>query len=364
MSKGKGWLAPPPVMVVSGSEEFLRERELRRAKSAARVSGRRVVEVAAGDRKGLAAVFSGGMLFQEDVLVLLDSAVVKAKKAPKRKRAPSEDGGAEDGPWLEEDLDVVLAHEAEGSTEVCLLIRHDGEATPTSFAGMIAAKLPKGRHIAYAAPKPWDAKDAAVKFLIAECARREKSISEGLAAAVVRQVGTDLGMLSFEAMKVSMLLDAGGRKEIAREDLVGLVASFGSEDWQILNEALASRNAKALVRVLADIRKGPSSDAIVKVCVIAGTSVMKWLHTAALAEEGIEGDDAAARVGTHPFKHRLENVPAARAWGQDSLVELLRGIVAVERGAKRGHVDPWIWLESRLLLAMRGDEHPPVLPGL
>lgn len=339
-------------MVVSGSHEFFRARELQKATRGAKSTGRRVVYIEAGDGAGLRDVLSGGVLFAEPALAILDSAAVKKKGGRKKKSAEPVEGDGSG--WTDEDVELVVEHAKDTSAEVALVVHHAGDAGPTTFAAKVAAALPKGRVLNFEAPKPWERKAEAVKFLRSELKRLGKEIPEDLAEAVVRQVGPELGVLSFDAVKLSMLLDVTGRTTVERADVASLVTQMGTEDWQVLQDALGARNTKAVVRSLQEIRNGPAGDAVMKACVILERSTLSWLHGAALVESGASVEEAAARMSMHPFAYQKNVLPAAKRWGKEALADLLRRVVAVERGIKRGHVSPWVELESALILACRG----------
>lgn len=346
MSTGRGWKNPLSVVVVSGKHEYLRNRELRRAIQAANSLGRRVVWVGAGDEAGLQEVLSGGFLFSESTLAIVDSAASRKRKAKGKAEEPA---GA--GTWSDEAVEMVIEHGKASFVETALVLHHVGEVGATSMAGRFLVAFPKGRQAHFPELKPWEEKDFAVKFLMGEVKSRGKSIDEALAEAVVRQTGTELGALSFEALKMSQMLDVDGRTEVRKEDLIGLIASFGAEDWQLLKDALASRNAKAVIRVLGDIRKGPVGDSVMRVCIIISRTVMQWLHAAALIENGVGEEEAATRVGMHPYPFKKSVLPAAQRWGKAALTALLNDVATVEGGVKKGFASPWIALEGVLVQA-------------
>lgn len=342
----RNWKALPAVTVVSGDHEFLRHREVDAATAAAKAAGRRVTYLAAGDSAGLQELFSGGFLFSEATFAVVESASSK-------KRASKGDG-EESSAWTDEDVELVVAHAKEKRGDTAVLVHHALAAGPKTFAAKVAAGIPKQGHIAFTAPKPWEAKAYATKFLLAEVGRLGKSIGEPLAEAVVTLAGSDLGPLSFEALKMSLLLDARGRTEVQREDLVGLVASFGSEDFQVLKDALAGRNVKGVIKSVGEIRNGPSGDAAMRTCLILSTTVTQWLHAAALVEQGLGKDEAASRMRLNPYVYEKNVLPVMRRWKKGDLSALLRGIAAVETGVRKGHAEPWVELESTLVLACQG----------
>jgi len=124
--KSKGWAAPPPVMVVSGTQEFLRNREIQKATRAALASGRRVVHVGVGDGQMLSDLLSSAFIFSSETLAIVESAPVRKKSA--KKKAEAEPSGEDvEGGWTEEDLELVLEHSKSSFSEISLVIHHDGE---------------------------------------------------------------------------------------------------------------------------------------------------------------------------------------------------------------------------------------------
>lgn len=351
MSKPKGWANPPPVMVVSGTLDFLRHREIQKALRGAESSGRRIVRVPAGDGQALSDILSSGFIFTAETLAIVESAPVRKKS--KKKAEPEPSGDDVDGGWTEEDLELVREHSKMSFSEVTLVIHHEGDLGAKSFAGLLAESLPKGRVLDFPAPKPWEQNEHALKFFTGELKRLGKSVDEPLAEAVVRQAGTDLGLLSFEALKISTLLDREGRPEVQQPDLVGLISNFGSDDWNALKDALGTKNAPKVVRTLVDLRNGPSGGAVAKATSVLLNTVEQWLHAAALLESGVDEEMAASRLNMKLFPFKQNVQPHAKRWGRRSLDALYRGVVEVDGGIRRGHLNPWVELESVLLTACR-----------
>jgi hypothetical protein len=312
----------------------------------AKKSGRRVVTIAAKDEVALQELFAGGFLFSEATLAILESAPHRKRATKKKKDTSSDDTSG----WSDDALSMVVEHAKEGdSSSVALIIHHEGDAGPNTFAGLVAESIPKSLHKVMPTPKPWEEKGQAVKFLLGELRSRDKTMDESLAEQVVGKVGVDLGLLSFEAQKFSMLLDVEGRTDVQARDVVGLMAAFGGEDWEVFKDALAAKNSKQVVRAWNNIRNGPGGDAFPKAVSILTSTIVSWMHAAAFIESGLSPDDAAARMGVNPYRYKIAFLPAATRWGRAPLVSLLRAVTQV--GVRKGHINQWVALESTLAMA-------------
>ena len=75
----------------------------------------------------------------------------------------------------------------------------------------------------------------------------------------------------------------------------------------------------------------------------------EWLHVAALRGENAAEDEILSRTGKHRFLYRESLLPAAKRWGEEGLVTLIRNIASVERSVRSGHLHPWVELECALL---------------
>lgn len=334
-----------PVMIVSGGVEYLRVRKVQEIVQAAIREGRRLVTVAAGDEESLHELLSGGFLFADATVALVESAIQKKKKTAKSKVEDTSGG------WSEEAVALLQAHAKAGdASEVVFVVHHEGEATAGTCAGLVATCVPKNQHYIVPTPKPWEEKDFAVKFLLSEVrGRYKRTIADDLAEQVVRKVGTDVGLLSFEALKFSTLLDVDGRNEVTVQDVAALMAAFGSEDWETFKSALGNKNAKAVIRSWNDIRSGPGGETIAKALSILSSTLVQWTHAAALHEMKVAPEDAAARVGMHPYRYTNVVLPSAVRWGRRPLESLLKAVTKV--GVRKGHVNPWVAVESTLVLA-------------
>ena len=293
------------------------------------------------------------MLFSEPLLVVVSSGTVRKSRKKGGEDAPDKSG------WTEEDVTLVREHHEGGDNEVCLLILHEGEAGSSTFAGKLrdACVTPKKvRVLDYAAPAPWDLEADAVKFLTAELGRRHKTISQDIAVAVIGVVGTDLGVLSQEALKYSTYLDAMSKPEGAVDVGVvrGLVAGFGAIEYRGLLDAIGSRSVKGVLRAVREVQDGPvGSRGVTAVARTVGTTSVGWLRVAALLDRGSSPDEVAAQLGWKPTRVQFQ-LPIIRRWGVEGCKDLVHRMAIVDRGSRLGHISPWVEFEVALVRAVTG----------
>ena len=146
------WRNPPPVVVLSGSEDFLRMRELREAVRVAEESGRTVEHVAGRDRAEISRILSStGVFFQEDVLAIVDE--------PEKVN-----------------VELVVNHHESGDNSTVLVLHQEGAIKAKSNLSQIAKQLPDRLVARFEKPKPWEEVDRAVAFCVRESSRRGTSI--------------------------------------------------------------------------------------------------------------------------------------------------------------------------------------------
>lgn len=326
------WRDPPSVVVLSGSDEFLRQRQLREAVSISDEVGRSVEYVSGSDKDGLIATLSStGVLFDDTALVVIEDDLDQL------------------------DADVILRHHERGSTAVCVVLHQVGAIKAKSPLAKIAAELPPRWVAKFEKPKPWDEVPHAVAFCASEARRLSLSLSSTLAEVLVAHVGTDLGMLAFELWKLRVLLGSEGVDEVTSAHVRSTLGAFAEIGPKPVVDALEMRDVRALVPALANLRRTHASDvgsAVLKTCGFVGHSATTWLHVAALSREGRSPEEISERVGMHVFVLRKNALPAARRWGAGRLVHLVKSLVRVSRAVKGGHVNPWVELECALLRSL------------
>lgn len=322
------WKNPPPVVVLSGDEEFLLVRELREAISVADEVGRSVEYVDGGDREELSRILSSsGVFFQDEILVVIEN--------PEKV-----------------DPELVIRHHESESTDVVIILYQRGAIKKKSGLSKVVAALPKKFVARFEKPKPWEQGDRAVRFCVTEARKKGVGLGEPLAGAIVKNVGLDLGILSFEVDKLARLARAEGARDVAVEHIRQAIGAFSELGPKPVVEALERRDAKGVAAALANMRRthaGHLGGATLRACAFVSRSATKWLHIAALLGEGARPEEISERTGLHPFVLRKTLLPVAKRWGEGRLTSLLKSLALVERSVRKGHVNSWVQLECALL---------------
>ena len=320
------WTSPPPVTFLSGGEDFYRRREITKAVSASRWTGRHVVHLSNPDTIlfEVEATLDSAALFSDPQLFIIHAPLVLSPE-------------------------LVKAHvEAEDST-VSLLLVHAGELT--AEATKLQAMVPKAFQIDYPAPKPWDMEKRGVAFLLHEAKALKFEMPEDLAQALIHHAGADLGVLWFELLKIRMYMASKGVTEgaIRPEHVKGVMLSFREIDPTPIVDALALGSSARVLQAMDQVRKNFGADPTMMTVAYLGNQVQKWLHAAALDAQKASEEEALKRLDVNQFPYRNKILPAARLWKEKPLMQILRKIAEVEAAVKHGWIDPWAYLEVALV---------------
>jgi len=328
------WKNAPPVVVLSGSHDYLREREIREAVTVADVNGRSVEYVVGSDRDEIARILSStGVFFKEEALVVVDD--------------------PEDV-----DADMVLRHHERADNSTVLLLHQKGAIKATSNLGRVVKGLPDRFVAKFEKPKPWEEVDHAAQFCVNEAKKFGKRLDEPLARAIVKNAGSDLGVLSFEVRKLSFLLDARGESHVEAAHVKSTIASFSELGPKPVVDAIEKKDLAAASRALANMRRthaGNPSGATLLACAWIGRSATTWLYVASLHEEGYNLGELSARTGMHEFLLKKTHLPVVRRWGKGRLISLVKSISRVERSVRSGHLHPWVELECAVFQCIEED---------
>jgi len=314
-----------PVLMVSGDHDFLRTRCVQGFRREAERHGAEIKDVALED---LDSALSPPMFMVQESPVFV---VVETKG--------------------EIDQDLVMDHQKDGDSNTKLLVVCLGQPRAKSDFAKLVKKLPKGAYQEFVKPPPYKADEEAANFCIAEAKRGGKGLTTPLATAMVARVGSDLGFLSQEVRKCVVLAEARGDENITTQHVKETMALIAEASVWPFIRALGKRSIPATLKALARIRQtSPASgDPTMKVVGLARTEVLRWLQAANLNQRGVGAEEAAAKLGLNPWRYKNQILPISSAWGEKSLLKLVRVLAETEASVKKGALDPWTFLETGVI---------------
>jgi len=213
--------------------------------------------------------------------------------------------------------------------------------------------VPKKLVRSFPLPAFYKLEEHASGFCVEEAKSRGKSLDPSLASALVRKVGTDLGILSFEIQKASLY--AADSEKILPEHLRVTIAALVETDGSAISEALAAMNAKALLSEMDRFRKSKGADPTIELCGrVLSPTILRWLQAAHLHASGLSPSAAAGSVGSNPWFWEKIVLPAALRWKVAGCSRLLQVIASAQEATFRGSVSPWNLLESGLIRSFPG----------
>lgn len=325
------WVKPPPVVVIAGTEPTLVGREIRNAVRTTEKSGRRVVradtDAEAVDAMTMASTFGDACL----ILISIDQVSVETVQEMKEDQ-PKRTGLLiySDKP-LDEKRHPVLSEIHAG-----FQVQHN---------------IPKSKK---------DQQKMASRFARAEAASlmgNKKALEGDLADALVKGVGTDLGIVAFEIAKMAAMARSEGGDTIELSHVKALIRGAAGIDMESVRSALRSKDPRKMASALDRIRRTAPSDPVMILLRAKGGPAdlaLTWLRAALLLEKGSSVEEVASRIGVPEWATKRDVLPAVKRWGTPALRDLVQSLARVDRGVLLGSPSPWVSCESALLLGCAG----------
>ena len=314
----------PPLLLVAGADEHRRRRFVRGVSTKKQTEGWTVYPMGGEEHTVLDTVLSTtGVLFPGKALCVVHN----PEKLP---------------------LPLVKSHAADSDPSVVLLLVYETDKP----SGPLADLVPKASCKVFPLPPFYKLDEYAADY-VREARSKGFVIGSDLAGALVRKVGNDLGVLTFEVAKACLLAKAKGGKDITPEILRDTVAPLSEVDGSSVLEALGSANPKRLAVELSRYKISKGGDPTVELCGrVLTPMVLRWLQAAHMFECGVSASAAAGRTGSNPWYWENKVLPPARAHGVVGCKKMLGAIAKAQTAVFSGHVSPWVTLEAGLLGAL------------
>jgi DNA polymerase III delta subunit len=312
----------PPVILVMGDQNFLRERLIRSLVNEAHTRGWMVDKVE-DDPHSLVAVLSSSIFISQPRLVVCTNPTKGT-------------------------LERIQAHEkSPGTTTV--LINNTGIPRANSALAKMADRLKRKSLCKRAkAPPSYKEDEFATEFCVAEAKGYGLKMDPKLAQVLVHRIGANLGYLSFELQKAALLAQSDDVEEIGPKQLMTM-ATLLEQSLKKLSEAIQSADKKRVVKSLGRIRDSRNSDPTVEICRRLEPDVTKWLCVAFLYSKGIDPTEGARRLNLNPWVYQNRLLPTARWWGYERLLRLLKCLRDSDVTARQGVASAWDYFTCSLL---------------
>lgn len=318
------WRSPPSIGVVGGDETFLREREIRRAVLIA--SKKHKVVHASSDAEVVDAI-TVGSTFGEPTFIVVSSNDVEDKTVTQ-----------------------FLEHPSQG---VHLLVRLSKAIAASKWAPL--QNIHASNTIEFNTPTTYKGKvELATRFCRAEAKPLGKdALPLNLAKALVKAVGTDLGTLHYEMVKVTSLCKFYKRNQITAQDLRATIKPSFDVNIAPLKEAMVHKNRTKMLSSLEKLKRVSSSDPVMLLMRAPNGPAQlaaRWLHVSILLEKGVDPSSISVQLKIPEWLLKKETIPACKRWGKQSLRLLVRDLARVDRGVFKGAPNPWVACVNAILL--------------
>jgi DNA polymerase III delta subunit len=316
----------PPALLVAGTDAHRRRVFVRDFTAKCIAAGYATQPVDGADRGALQSIMGTvGVLFPNPTLVV----VTRPEKAHP---------------------DDVAEHLREPNPLLTLLLISE-EDKP---AGGVLDGFPPAQTKTFPLPPFYKLDEYAADYA-RECAKaRGVDLPDALARAMVKRVGNDLGVVSYEVDKAAHLARAMGVPVIEPAHLKGTIAPLTELDGTTVVDAIGTKDLTAMTDELYRYKSSKKGDPTVELCGLVLTpAVFRWLQAATLHARGWSLSAASGRVGMSPWYWEKKVIPPSMKWGIHGCRRLLSSISKAQSSVFDGHIRPWVVLESGIIMAAR-----------
>jgi DNA polymerase III delta subunit len=177
----------------------------------------------------------------------------------------------------------------------------------------------------------------ATTFLTEKIVDGNRSISEGLAQAIVKRVGTDLGVLRWEALKFCFV----GEGELQAKEVANLIAPLSEAENTELANALSSGSIRDFLRECDRIETTVSGDSFMKVKGLLSNQLMIMLEALVRLNSGESLELISREMKMKSFRLERYILPPAKRLGLNRIKNLLTLLADCEVSVFKNTLSPW-----------------------
>ena len=200
-------------------------------------------------------------------------------------------------------------------------------------------------------PPTWKKEDWCAGLLQKMVKSRGKEISLPICKSIVSRVGQDVGILRYEAMKLSYV---GEGKEITPKEVMSVLAPLSEMDGLRFVDAVYGGDVKHFLKMCTRFEQNRKTDPTINICRgLLHSTTLGVLEVRLLLDKKVTSpSDIAEKVGKNRWL--VENVllPRAKSHTTKKIQEILGVLYHCENLALSGVVSPFTALKTGLVQVM------------
>lgn len=178
-----------------------------------------------------------------------------------------------------------------------------------------------------------------------------KEISLPICESVVQRVGTDLGVLRYEALKLGYV---GEGEELTAKEVISVLAPLSEMSGFLLVDAVFTQNPKHFLKICARFEKRLKKDPTVSICQgLLFKNLMDVLSVRLCIDSGIKSSQQISdKIGKEKWLVESILLPRAKTYTTKKVQEILGLLYHCENLAFSGVVSPFSVFKSGMVRLM------------
>ena len=215
------------------------------------------------------------------------------------------------------------------STSLDILIIQNGEMLK-SLSDFPSHKFDK--------PKTYKEEDEASDFLFEELNKLGVKTDPKIPLAIIKRVGTDLGLLRYEALKISYVNES---KKPTPKEIVGVIAPLMESKGTKVVDAILNGNMKLFLSESDKLRTTSKKDPTMEFMSLLLTNLVNWLEIYERQKKGDDFNTIAQSVGLNPYLVKNVLLNRVRNLGLTKIKKMFSLVSKSEQVILSSGVDAW-----------------------
>jgi DNA polymerase III delta subunit len=185
-------------------------------------------------------------------------------------------------------------------------------------------------------PNFFQLEEFARSFVKTEAKEQGLEIDDLNSELLVKTIGTDLGVLYYEILKLKYF----GASKVTPEDLKMTLSSIRDIPISGLLEALSKKDPKMILRYLHKM-ESQKEDQTIQVCRFLYPTILKWIQILDLRNRNESEEGIAQILGVNIWYLKNKLIPSTKNWTLGEAKSLFKVLVESERILLSGSCNPW-----------------------